>query len=244
MNHERALLDLDAFTRVIAPHEHPTFSAPLAVDYAELLIDAGVDGGGSRGLSAHGLDKFAAWLRRDDSLIGRPVHAVAIGRAARDVAVAHDCYAVALVELRRTSAHEIAHAVADRLVDHDFHLDPREYRPWLHDRLRAARPTFGSASSHGPPWWRTFITLVARGETIAPRLLPVDSLAAWCRMYGYGSAGDVRAWIDAAKTDPDYLDLPLVEIPHRNVPALDELLARVPHATPETTSTMAAAKGV
>jgi len=227
---------VDAYLRVVAPTECPRWSACLIVDYVDLKIDKAVDGEDSCGLSAHGMDQFAAWLRQDDTLVGRPVFALATGRVSPTLE--------GLVELRRTSLHELAHAVLDRQADREFSVEPPVYRSWLHERLRKARPTFRSKNGHGPDWWRVFITLVARGETIASRLMPIETVEPWVSMYGYSAAGNARQWVDAAKSDPDYLDLPLVDLPARNMPAFDELLARVPHAIPDTPSCVAATPGV
>jgi hypothetical protein len=229
------LRQADAYLRVVAPTECPHWSACLVVTYDELEIDAAVDGEDSRGLSVRGMDRFAAWLRQDDTLVGRPVFALATGRVPPTLG--------GLVELRRTSLHELAHAVLDRQADRDFNFDPPAYRPWLHERVRSARPTFGSKRGHGPDWWRVFMTLVARGETIASRLMPIETVEPWVSMYGYSAAGNARQWVDAAKSDPDYLDLPLVELPARNTPAFDELLARLPQTMPDIPSGVAATIG-
>ena len=226
---------VEAYLRVVAPTECPQWSAGLVVTYDELKIDKAVDSEDSRGVSAHGMDRFAAWFRQDDTLVGRPVFGLATGRVPPTLA--------GLVELRRTSLHELAHAVLDRQADRDFNVEPPVYRSCLHDRLRAALPTFRSTTDHGPAWWRVFVTLVARGETIASRLMPVDTIEPWVSMYDYSAAGNAREWVDAAKSDPDYLDLPLVDLPARNTPAFDELLARVPHAIPDTPSGVAATLG-
>lgn len=214
------LRDIDYYLRAVAPVEHPCGAAPLAIDYRELLVDDEVDGGDTRGLSALGLDRWAAWIRKDESLVGRPVFALAVERALAD---AKDSSTPALVRLRSTALHELAHAIEDRETDATRNIDPETFVPALHRNLRAQRPAYRSRNQHGPRWWRTYLVLVARGTVIAPKLLPVSYLDPWVEMYGYAVAGDARRWIDAARTDAELLDLPIVDAAARRVPALDEL---------------------
>ena len=85
---------VEAYLRDVAPTECPQWSAGLVVTYDELKIDKAVDSEDSRGVSAHGMDRFAAWFRQDDTLVGRPVFGLATGRVPPTLA--------GLVELRRT----------------------------------------------------------------------------------------------------------------------------------------------
>ena len=124
------LADADSYARGLAPVELAGCPA-VAIDYDELGIDNSVDGGRSRGLSAFGLDRFAAIIRRDDRLVGRPIVAVAIDRAIAD-AIGHPAPAtVARCNLRRTLAHELAHAVLDRVADRDYAVVVEAYRALL-----------------------------------------------------------------------------------------------------------------
>lgn len=240
----RIAREIDALVRVVAPIEHPPGAASLVLTFRETGIGSGFCRP-LRGFSADGLDRYAAWLRRDDSLAGRPVFAVGIERILDDSkTLRNDGPSWSDVEAateaaRGVSLHELAHAVQARLSRPREEIDPEAYPDWLRKQFSAIAENLNATESHGPGWWRTYVVLVARAKSAASKIAPVASLRKCVATYGYGKPEDADEWIAAAATDPGYLDAPLAEIPSRSCPGFDELLARVRPAKTETLSAAA-----
>jgi hypothetical protein len=219
-----ALADLDAIIRTVAPHEHPAGASRLVLTFAELGLDE--DAATAGGFSASGLDRHAALVRQDPSLVGRPVVALAISRDLADEHAAD----VALPLLRHVVLHELAHAVLARADDASVDYDAAEYAAWLETSTATPSSPGREAAAHDRRWWLIFVYLAARAATIAPALVPVCTLRPAAKAYGYGFASPDE-WIDAVRTDPDYLDVPLAEITRRDVPAITDLFDRTTTTT-------------
>lgn len=241
----RVLQTLDVTLRVVAPFEHPSGAAELVLSFEELELGPAVCPS-VRGLSAHGLDDFAAMVRRDDSLRGRPVFAVGVDRVfakwSREVPGAKPDHMVplAVFDLRRTSLHELAHAVDDR--QHPPAVEARRFPEWLAATLssigdaRLGKP----GTAHGPAWWRRYATLVARLEAFVPELVDWPDLQSEAVQYGYATAADARQWVAAAKTAPGFMDAPLLDLAGIPCPAFDALLDSLSPKTAADVSVAAA----
>jgi hypothetical protein len=223
---ETLLRLLDDVLFVIASREHPRGSSRLVLTFDELDFDYPP----INGFSAVGFDRVAAMIRGDASLIGRPVFALDVAgtlrRCGGDVNAAGRAAAVMV-------AHELAHAVIDRQRPDDAPDTVAAYRAWLRSSLdgvaaQADRGGINHRPSHHPRWWRIFLHAVAR----MPRLLPCPgALAAHPAQYGYGTAADFEAWLDAVAA-VDTRRGSLLEAADRPCPDFDSMLARTrPAAT-------------
>lgn len=225
--HVRELLrELDAVLRVVAPVEHPPTASPLVLTFAELEIGPDFMPG-LHGLAAHNLDTFAAWLRHDDSLVGRPVVALAIDRVIRSATFAGRLDRdQALESLRDSLLHELAHAVAHPVETPAEHVEPAEFRSWLRERLTSvpASTLFSSPTAHDAGWWTRYVVATARLATVAPRVYPAKSFSAAAKRYGYADQHDAAEWISAAQADDELFAGTILDAASRPSQELSRLL--------------------
>lgn len=221
-NVSRMLRKLDSVLRIVAPFEHPAGATGSVVTFEELRLPESV-APGLRGLWAAGLDRFAATIRGDETLVGRPVVAVAVERFLVDHA---GNVPAASFAARATLLHELAHAATSKPAKKAD--DVREYRSWLRDGLEIIEATdsFSAPSAHGPDWWLVFVVLLARLHAVEPSLVPFFRFRSAADQYGYAIPSGADDWLEAVATAPKLLDCPLVDVEAIPCPALDELFVQ------------------
>jgi len=213
---DRLLREVDCLLRVIARHECPPGSSRLAVSFAELNIPT-IRSRAVLGFVQPKLHRLAADRLRDDSLIGRPVFAIDVDR------LTPLGFEAAATSARDTAMHELAHAVALTPADGDTD----RLVGFLSDSLASDSLNVLDPDSHDAGWLRRYMTLAARLDSIAPRLVPTAKIEAASERYGFGAVPTHR-WIAAAKTTPDIHSGPLAEVAGRPCPAFDQLLESLP----------------
>lgn len=214
-DHHRIIGEVDAIIRTAAPVECPAWSSRIALTFAEIGMPP------FRrpiiyGLTLDGLDRHAAAALGDESLVGRPVFAIDVGTIAATVP---DANVIAFA--RDTALHELAHVVARPAVE----VATDDYIGLVRSSVEC--PTFdvSDSDSHDAAWWRRYITLLARVDTIAGRLTPWREMSRAAQSYGYGGIASAR-WIAAAKTVPGYLDGSIMEAAALRCPEFDRLIEK------------------
>lgn len=229
---KRILRELDNLLRVVAPVEHPPGAAALVLTFA----DVGIGGDFAPpilGFSASNLDTYAADLRRDPSLVGRPVFVVSVERLVADRSIE-----AATSAARAVALHELAHAILARAEGPRTVVSPEDFPAWVRSQLTGTREELVAHPAHGPDWFRVYVYAVARLAAVAPRVVALERFGLDVETYGYGTSRLAREWIAAAQTDPGFFDCALATVPARECPAIDRLLASV---RPQAESNVSAA---
>jgi hypothetical protein len=235
------LRELDAVLRVVAPVEHPAGASPLVLTFAELDIEPDFVPR-LHGLAARNLDTFAAWLRHDESLVGRPVMALALDRVIPSATFAgrldrdH-----ALNDLRYAALHELAHSVAHRAEAPVEQVKPAEFQAWLRGKLSAVAPAdlFASPTAHDLNWWARYVVATARLATAAPRVYSAKHFSAAAQRYGYADQHDATEWISAAQADGQLFVGSIIDAATRRNQELSRLLDDIRPPTAEPVSAAA-----
>ena len=235
----RLQADADAILRLVAPDDCPVWSPSLVLAFDAIGVDSNIQPT-LHGLSAAGLDNFAAWHFDNPALRGRPVFAVNVARIIRDAGSEESAFAI----VRDVSLHELSHAV-ERTYSASLD-DPAGFIAGAVAYITSASFEPRAPSSHDAGWWRRYSLLIARTVEAAPDLAPVGQYAVAGSSYGFCRGGegadrlatDAAKWLNAARSTPNYMTGPIVEVASRPAPWFDELLA---HVSPATTSALAVA---
>jgi hypothetical protein len=221
----RLQADADAILRLVAPDDCPVWSPSLVLAFDAIGVDSNIQPT-LHGLSAAGLDNFAAWHFDNPALRGRPVFAVNVARIIRDAGSEESAFAI----VRDVSLHELSHAVSrtySATLD-----DPAGFIGRVTAEVTSASFEPRSPASHDAGWWRRYSVLIARMVEAAPDLAPVGQYAVAGSSYGFCRGGegadrlatDAAKWINAARSMPNYTTGRIAEVAARPCPKFDNLL--------------------